>query len=447
MKRTYRYHPLYSSIAKALEPPEEDPTVRADQEEDHSGDLLDRGVKRLEWARDHMPVLAGVRERLKEEGILDGVRVGMALHVEAKTGLLALSLEEAGAQVRLASCNPLSTDDSVSIALREHHGLATYACRGESEKEYYANLDSVLDLSPQVVVDDGGDLVTILHTRRTDLLEGIWGGCEETTTGVVRLKAMEREGALRYPVIDVNDALMKHLFDNRYGTGQSTLDGIMTATNLLLAGRLMVVAGYGWCGRGIAMRARGMGARVTVTEVDPVRATEALLDGMDVAPMTEAIRDADFLVTVTGVTSVVRPEHFRIAKDGIVVANAGHFDVELDLEGLAAISAEVRNVRDDVTRYVLEDGSRVDVLADGRLVNLAAGQGHPVEIMDMSFALQALSVAHIVENRGKLRPGVHPVPKELDQEVAWAALRSMGVSIDSLTEAQSEYIDSWKEGT
>ena len=421
--------------------------MRTEDEDRSAGALLDRGVKRLEWARDHMPVLAGVRERLAEEGVLEGVRVGMALHVEAKTGMLALSLEEAGAEVRLASCNPLSTDDSVSLALREHHGLATYACRGESEEEYYSHLDSVLDLVPQVVVDDGGDLVTLLHTRRTDLLEHVWGGCEETTTGVVRLRAMEREGALRYPVIDVNDAMMKHLFDNRYGTGQSTLDGIMSATNLLLAGRRMVVAGYGWCGRGIAMRARGMGARVTVTEVDPVRATEALLDGMDVAPMAEAVREADFLVTVTGCASVVRPEHFQAAKDGIVVANAGHFDVELDLEGLRGIASEVRPVRDDVTRYVLEDGRRVDVLADGRLVNLAAGQGHPVEIMDMSFALQALSVAHIARERGKLAPGVHPVPRELDQQVAWAALAASGVSIDCLTDAQCEYMDSWKEGT
>jgi len=403
--------------------------------EEGKGGLLERGIHRLEWARDHMPVLAGVRERLLDEGILEGVRVGMALHVEAKTGMLALTLEEAGAQVRLASCNPLSTDDSVSLALREHHGLATYARRGESEEEYYANLDAVLDLAPQVAVDDGGDLVSILHTRRTDLLDGVWGGCEETTTGVVRLRAMERDGALRYPVIDVNDAMMKHLFDNRYGTGQSTLDGIMTATNLLLAGRSMVVAGYGWCGRGISMRARGMGARVTVTEVDPVRATEALLDGMDVAPMEEAIQHADFLVTATGCASVVRPEHFGTAKDGIVVANAGHFDVELDLKGLAGMSKEVRQVREDVTRYVLPDGRRVDVIAEGRLVNLASGQGHPVEIMDMSFALQALSVAHIVRERGNLKP------------VAWAALGASGVSIDCLTDAQCEYMDSWREGT
>ncbi len=421
--------------------------MRIDEDDGSSGSLLERGVRRLEWARDHMPVLAGVRERLIREGTLEGVRVGMALHVEAKTGMLALSLEEAGAQVRLASCNPLSTDDSVSLALREHFGLATYACRGETEEDYYSHLNSVLDLAPQVAVDDGGDLVTLLHTTRSDLLDGVWGGCEETTTGIVRLKAMEKDGALKYPVIDVNDAQMKHLFDNRYGTGQSTLEGIMVGTNLLLAGRRMVVAGYGWCGRGIAMRAKGMGARVTVTEVDPVRAIEALLDGMDVAPMDEAITSADFLVTVTGCSGVVRPEHFRVAKDGIVVANAGHFDIELDLAGLADIAEEQRQVRDDVTRYVLADGRRIDVLAQGRLVNLAVGQGHPVEIMDMSFAIQALSVEHIVKNRDTLAPGVHPVPRAIDEMVAWASLEANGVDVDRLTDAQCTYLASWKEGT
>jgi adenosylhomocysteinase len=408
---------------------------------------LEKGIKRLEWARDRMPVLAGVRERLKSEGTLDGVRVGMALHVEAKTGMLALSMAEAGAKVHLASCNPLSTDDSVALALNEHFGLPTFASRGETEEEYYEHLASVLEIAPQVAVDDGGDLVTMLHTQRRDILPEVWGGCEETTTGVIRLKAMEAEGALEYPVIDVNNAMMKHLFDNRYGTGQSTIDGIMTATNLLLAGRRMVVAGYGWCGRGIAMRARGMGARVTVTEVDPIRATEALLDGMDVAPMEEAIADADFLVTVTGCAHVVRHEHWQRAKDGIVVANAGHFDVELDLAGLDEMAKEVRNVRDDVTRYTLGNGRRVDVLAAGRLVNLAVGQGHPVEIMDMSFALQALSVEHLIKNREDLAPGVHPVPKEVDEAVAWAALRASDVSIDTLTDVQCDYLSGWKEGT
>ncbi len=410
-------------------------------------DIVERGRRRLEWAKDHMPVLASVRERLSREGTLEGVRVGMALHVEAKTGILALSLADAGAEVRLASCNPLSTDDSVSLALNECHGLPTYACRGETEEEYYSHLSSVLDLGPQVAIDDGGDLVTLLHTERRDLLPGVWGGCEETTTGVVRLRAMEAEGALEYPVIDVNDAMMKHLFDNRYGTGQSTLDGIMSATNLLLAGRRMVVAGYGWCGRGIAMRATGMGARVTVTEVDPVRATEALLDGMTVASMGEAIRDADFLVTVTGCASVVRAEHFEAAKDGIVVANAGHFDVELDIQGLRELATVVKQVREDVTRYELPGGKRVDVLANGRLVNLAAGQGHPVEIMDMSFALQALSVEHIVKHHDDLKPGVHPVPQEVDRAVAWAALKASGVDIDTLSEEQVCYLGNWKEGT
>ena len=415
--------------------------------DDEAAVLLDKGIKRLEWARDRMPVLAGVRKRLKAEGILKDVRVGMALHVEAKTGILALSMMEAGAKVHLASCNPLSTDDSVALALNEHHGLPTFASRGETEEEYYDHLSSVLELGPQVAVDDGGDLVTLLHTKRRDLLPGVWGGCEETTTGVIRLRAMEAEGALEYPVIDVNNAMMKHLFDNRYGTGQSTLDGIMTATNLLLAGRRMVVAGYGWCGRGIAMRARGMGARVTITEVDPIRAPEALLDGMDVASMADAIADADFLVTVTGCASVVRPEHWQLAKDGIVVANAGHFNVELDLEGLKEMARDVRSVRDDVTRYVMSDGRRVDVLADGRLVNLAVGQGHPVEIMDMSFALQALSVEHLIKNRDNLKPGVHPVPKEVDEAVAWAALRASGVTIDALTDQQCAYLSEWKEGT
>ena len=421
--------------------------MHANDPDARESDLVERGVMRLDWAKDHMPVLAGIRERLKRQGTLEGVRIGMALHVEAKTGMLALTLAEAGAKVHLASCNPLSTDDSVAIALNERHGLPTFARRGETEQEYYDHLDSVLQLGPQVAVDDGGDLVTLLHTKRRDLLGDVWGGCEETTTGVVRLRAMEAEGALEYPVIDVNDAMMKHLFDNRYGTGQSTLDGIMTATNLLFAGRKMVVAGYGWCGRGIAMRATGMGARVIITEVDPVRAIEALLDGMTVAPMDEAIRDADFLVTVTGCASVVRPEHFELAKDGIVVANAGHFDVELDLGGLREMATEVRQVREDVMRYVLPDGSRVAVLAEGRLINLAAGQGHPVEIMDLSFALQALSVEHLVKNRDDLRPGVHPVPRAVDEAVAWAALEASGIDIDALTEDQACYLSGWKEGT
>jgi len=409
--------------------------------------LAERGQRRLVWARDHMPVLAGVRRRLAREGALEGVRVGMALHVEAKTGQLALALVEAGAEVRLASCNPLSTDDSVAIALRERHSLPTFARRGEAPEEYYSNLDKVLDMRPQVVVDDGGDLTTIVHTRRRDLLEGIWGGCEETTTGVVRLRAMAKEGALAYPVMDVNDAMMKHMFDNRYGTGQSTLDGIMTATNLLLAGRRVVVAGYGWCGRGIAMRARGMGARVTVTEVDPVRATEALMDGMDVAPMADAIAHADLVVTATGCAGVVGAEALGRARDGVVLANAGHFNVEVDIPALMGMAKAIEKVREDVVRYTLADGRRVDLVAEGRLVNLAVGQGHPVEIMDLSFALQALSVAHVVANRGKLEPRVHPLPAAFDEDVARAFLEAGGVRIDSLTVAQRDYLSGWRDGT
>ncbi len=409
--------------------------------------LADKGQRRLVWAWDHMPVLGRVRARLAREGALKGVRVGMALHVEAKTGQLALALAEAGAEVRLASCNPLSTDDSVATALKERFSLPVHARRGEGRDEYYANLDHVLDMRPNVVVDDGGDLTNILHTRRRDLLPDVWGGCEETTTGIVRLRAMAREGALAYGVMDVNDAMMKHLFDNRYGTGQSTLDGLMSATNLLLAGKRFVVAGYGWCGRGIAMRARGMGARVTVSEVDPVRASEAVMDGMDVAPMREAIAEADILVTATGCAGVVGPEDLRVAKGGLVLANAGHFDVEIDTAALRAMAVETRPVREGVMRYTLTDGRHVDLVAEGRLVNLAAGQGHPVEIMDLSFALQALAVAHVARHRGALEKHVHPLPPEFDEEVARAFLDSRGARIDSLSDAQRAYLTGWREGT
>ncbi len=409
--------------------------------------LAEKGARRLEWARDHMPVLGRVRRRLATEGSLKGVRVGMALHVEAKTGQLALALVEAGAEVRLASCNPLSTDDSVATALRERSSLPVFARRGEGREEYYRNLDSVLDMRPNVAVDDGGDLVNILHTRRRDLLADVWGGCEETTTGVVRLRAMARDGALEYPVMDVNDALMKHMFDNRYGTGQSTLDGVMAATNLLLAGKRVVVAGYGWCGRGIAMRCRGMGALVTVSEVDPVRAVEALMDGMDVAPMREAIANADLVVTATGCAGVVGAEDLKVAKDGVVLANAGHFNVEVDQTALVGMARETKRVREDVVRYTLADGRRLDLVAEGRLVNLAVGQGHPVEIMDLSFALQALAVEHIVRNRGRLEPRVHPLPAAFDDEVARAFLEARGARIDALTQSQRDYLGGWRGGT
>lgn len=410
-------------------------------------ELGERGARRIEWARDHMPVLAAIREELKRMKTLRGLRIAMALHVEAKTGVLALSLREAGAKVRLASCNPLSTDDSVATALAEVHGLEVYAKKWQTTEEYYENLHKVLDLKPELVIDDGADLVFLLHTKRTDLLPGVRGGNEETTTGIIRLRAMERDGALRFPMIDVNDAQMKHLFDNRYGTGQSTFDGLMNATNLLIAGKTFVVAGYGWTGRGIAMRARGMGARVVVTEVDPVKAIEASMDGYEVLPMARAVRAADFIVSATGVKDIVTSAHFGAMKDGVVLANAGHFDNEISRADLERSSKSKRRVREFVDEYLLPGNKRAYLVAEGRLVNIAAGQGHPVEIMDMSFAIQAASAGHLAENASKLKPLLYPVPPELDMKVAKLKLRSLGLRIDHLTKAQRAYLGSWQEGS
>jgi len=409
-------------------------------------ELVERGVRRLEWARAHMPVLRAVREGLVSSKSLKGLKIGMALHTEAKTGVLAITLQEAGAKVRLASCNPLSTDDSVAAALNEQFGLETYAKKWETTDEYYENLHKVLDLKPDIVVDDGADLISILHTKRRELLPNIRGGNEETTTGVIRLRALALQGKLEFPVIDVNDAKMKHLFDNRYGTGQSTLDGIMTATNLLIAGKTFVVAGYGWCGRGIAARAHGMGAHVVVTEVDPVKAIEASLDGFRVASMAEAVKVADFLVSATGVKDVVTEPHFRAMKDRCVLANAGHFDNEVSKADLERIG-ERRRVREYVDEYALPDGKKLYLLAEGRLVNLAAGQGHPVEIMDMSFSIQALCAEHIARHADTLGKQVVPVPLEIDDRVALLKLGAMGIAIDTLTREQRRYLESWTEGT
>jgi len=410
-------------------------------------ELVERGARRLEWARDHMPVLAAIRDDLKRSKVLKGLRIGMALHTEAKTGVLALSLREAGADVRLASCNPLSTDDSVAAALSEVHGLDVYAKKWQTTKEYYENLHKVLDLEPDLVIDDGADLIFLLHTKRTELLERVRGGNEETTTGVIRLRAMERDGKLRFPVIDVNNAKMKHLFDNRYGTGQSTFDGVMTATNLLVAGKAFVVAGYGWCGRGIATRARGMGARVIVTEVDPVKAIEASMDGFEVLPMAKAARIADFIVSATGCRDVVMSRHFPALKDGVVLANAGHFDNEISTADLEKVAKSKRRVRELVDEYVLPGGKRAYLLAEGRLVNLAAGQGHPVEIMDMSFAIQAAAAAYLAKASRRLKPEVYPVPKDLDDRVARLKLKALGIATDALTKEQKAYLGSWQEGT
>ena len=409
-------------------------------------ELVDRGVLRVEWARAHMPVLEAVREGLVSSKALKGVKVGMALHAEAKTGVLALTLKEAGAKVRLASCNPLSTDDSVAAALNEKFGLETYAKKWETTDQYYENLNHVLDLEPDLVVDDGADLINLLHTKRSELLKGIRGANEETTTGVVRLRAMEKHGRLQFPVVDVNDAKMKHLFDNRYGTGQSTMDGIMTATNLLVAGKTFVVAGYGWCGRGIASRAHGLGANVIVTEVDPVKAIEATMDGYRVMPMSEAVTVADFVVSATGMKDVVREEHLAAIKDSCILANAGHFDNEVSKADLERLGKK-RRVRDFVDEYAMKGGKKVYLLAEGRLVNLAAGQGHPAEIMDMSFSIQALCAEYLARQAGGLGKRVVPVPEEIDDRVARLKLETMGVAIDALTEDQRTYRETWSEGT
>ena len=410
-------------------------------------DLVERGERRLEWARAHMPVLGTIVQELRTQQPLAGVRLGMALHVEAKTGILALALKEAGAQLRLTSCNPMSTDDSVAAALKETHGLDVYAKKWQTAEEYYESLNRVLDLKPNLVIDDGADLIHILHTTRTDLLPEVRGGNEETTTGVTRLRSMARAGKLRFPVISVNDAQMKHLFDNRYGTGQSTLDGLLTATNLLIAGKTFVVAGYGWCGRGIASRAKGLGASVIVTEIDPVRAIEAQLDGFRVMPMAEAIASADFVVTATGNKDVVAAAEIARAKDGCVLANAGHFNVEVSIPALDAAAKGKRRVREFVEEYALPDGRRLYLLGEGRLVNLAVGQGHPVEIMDMSFALQALCAAHLAKHSREMSPQVHPVPPEIDERVAKLKLATLGVRIDAVTADQRRYMESWGEGT
>lgn len=403
------------------------------------------GLRKIEWAKEHMPVMIEVERQLKENGTLKGLRIGMALHVEAKTAVLAITLKNAGANVRLTGCNPLSTDDSVVAALKEHFGVPVFANKGESNDEYYAHLRAVLAHNPEYLIDDGGDLISLVHREYPGLLKDIRGANEETTTGIVRLRAMAAEGALKFPVMDVNNAMMKHLFDNRYGTGQSTFDGIFSATNLLIAGKNFVVGGYGWCGRGIAMRAKGLGANVIVTEIDPIKAIEAIHDGFRVMPMIEAVKGADFIVTATGVKDIVRKEHFKAMKDGCVLANSGHFDNEIDVAGLKEMAYDIKKVREMVAEFTMPDGKKVYLLADGRLVNLAAGQGHPVEIMDLSFAIQALSVEYLLTH--EMDAGVHRVPLEMDERVAKIKLKSSGVNIDTLTESQRDYINSWQEGT
>ena len=394
-----------------------------------------------------MPVLLLIRERFEKEKPLRGLRIAACLHVTSETANLMLTLQAGGAEIALAASNPLSTNDAVAAALANDLGVATYAIKGEDNSTYYQHLSAAIEDRPQLTMDDGCDLVTLLHKERSDAIGEVIGGTEETTTGVVRLRAMARQGVLRYPVVAVNEALTKHMFDNRYGTGQSTLDGIIRATNLLLAGRTIVVAGYGWCGRGLADRADGLGAHVVVTEVDPLRALEAVMDGHQVMTMDQAAPIGDVFVTVTGDVNVLDRGHFEKMKDGAVLANSGHFNSEINLKALDEMAGEVKQVREFVQEYRLDDGRRLRVLGEGRLINLAAAEGHPAAVMDMSFANQALSVEHLVKHAAELEPQVYDVPADIDAEVARLKLAAMGVNIDTLTDEQRRYIESWEEGT
>jgi len=409
--------------------------------------LADKGKLRIEWAARSMPVLRSIKERFEREKPLSGIRIAACLHVTTETAFLMQTLKAGGASIRLCASNPLSTQDDVAASLVVHDGIPVFAIKGEDRDTYYRHIIQALEERPQITMDDGADLVSTLHTERQELIGEVIGGTEETTTGVIRLRSMAERGVLRYPIVAVNDANTKHLFDNRYGTGQSTIDGIIRATNRLIAGSVFVVCGYGWCGRGVAMRARGMGARVVVTEVDPLRALEAVMDGYEVMPIAEAAKIGDFFCTLTGNIHVIRKEHFEMMKDGAIVSNSGHFNVELDLEALSQMAVSRRMVRDFVEEFRLKDGRSIYVLAEGRLVNLAAAEGHPSSVMDMSFANQALCVEYLVKEGKNLARQVYTVPRQIDEEVARLKLASMGISIDQLTEEQDRYLHSWEMGT
>jgi adenosylhomocysteinase len=409
--------------------------------------LADEGVRRIEWAEREMPVLRLIRERFEDERPLAGLRIAACLHVTTETANLMRTLKAGGAQVALSASNPLSTKDDVAAALVARYGISTFARRGEDRDTYYAHLNAVADIHPQVTMDDGCDLVSLLHQERPGQLSEVIAGTEETTTGVIRLRAMAADGALAFPVVAVNEALTKHLFDNRYGTGQSTVDGILRATNMLIAGRRVVVAGYGWVGRGIAARFDGLGAQVAIVEVDPVRAIEALMDGHQVMNAADAARWGEILITATGNLNVFREEHFRIMRDGAVLANSGHFDAELELAALARLAeGHIREVRRDVQEYDL-GAKKVYVVAEGRLVNLGAAEGHPAAVMDMSFAGQALSVEYVAQHHAELTNGVHVVPAEIDREIARLKLEALGIRLDDMTEEQKRYVNSWQHGT
>ncbi|RDI73362.1 ahcY: adenosylhomocysteinase [Gaiella occulta] len=409
--------------------------------------LAAEGVRRIEWADRQMPVLAAIRERFERERPLDGYRVSACLHVTTETANLMRTLKAGGADVVICASNPLSTQDDVAAALVDAYGISTFAIKGEDNDTYYQHLEAAIDHRPHITMDDGADVIGILHSTRREQLGDVIAGTEETTTGVIRLRALERDGKLGFPVVAVNEARTKHLFDNRYGTGQSTIDGIIRATNVLLAGRVLVVVGYGWCGRGVAMRAKGMGAHVIVTEVDPMKAIEAVMDGFPVMPMEEAAKVGDILVTATGDKSVISKRHFELLKDGAILANTGHFNVEIEIPALRALATGTRVAREFVEEFTLADGRRVYLLADGRLVNLSAAEGHPAQVMDMSFANQALSAEYVVANGATLERKVYVVPKDIDDEIARLKLATMGVKIDQLTEEQAKYLASWDEGT
>ncbi|MCS7298789.1 MAG: adenosylhomocysteinase [Spirochaetia bacterium] len=408
--------------------------------------LAEEGYKRIMWAFKDMPVLAIIRERFRRERPLKGITISGALHITTETANLAITLKEGGAEVLLCASNPLSTQDDVAASLVKHFEIPVFAIKGEDRDTYYSHIREVLSRKPDITIDDGADLVTTLHKEMTSVIDKVIGGTEETTTGVIRLRAMEKEGVLKYPIIAVNDAMTKHLFDNRYGTGQSTIDGIIRSTNRLIAGKYFVVAGYGWCGKGVAMRAKGMGARVIITETDPIKALEAVMDGYEVMTMDEASRIGDFFVTVTGNKNVITKDHILKMKDGVIIANSGHFDVEIDVSSLNTLSKSKEEIRKGVVEYEI-DGKKIYLLGQGRLVNLANAEGHPSSVMDMSFANQALSCEYLVKNRGKLKKSVMPVPEEIDREIARLKLQSMGIKIDTLTPEQERYLSGWSEGT
>ncbi len=409
--------------------------------------LAEKGKLRIEWAEKQMDVLRLIKNDFKKKKPLKGVKLAACLHVTTETANLIITLKAGGAEVALTASNPLSTQDDVAASLVKHYKIPVFAIKGENNKTYYSHLHAALDIKPNITMDDGADVVSTLHSKKKDLLKNVIGGTEETTTGVIRLQAMANDGALKYPIVAVNNAMTKHFFDNRYGTGQSTIDGIIRATNILLAGKIVVVGGYGWCGRGVAMRANGMGAKVIICEIDPVRALEAAMDGYYVMPIKDAAKIGDIFVTVTGDKHVIAKEHFKLMKEGAIVANAGHFNVEIDIAGLKSITKKVRKIREYVEEYTLSNGKTIFVLGEGRLINLAAAEGHPASVMDMSFANQALSALYIKNNYSKLEKTVYDVPKPIDTEIARLKLKAMNIKIDKLTKEQKKYLNSWQEGT